>query len=201
VLLLSRTMPVETEIKLRLPGGAEPARALLQSRGFAETSPRTLEADDVYDLPDQALRHSGRLLRLRRRGDTWTLTYKGPPQPGRHKSREEIETTLADGAALAAILEALGYRRTFRYEKFRTKFKSAGKVDRMQYGPPGGVGEITLDETPIGSFLELEGPEYWIDETAANLGFHPEHYVTKSYGALYHDHLMANPDAPPNMTF
>ena len=79
---------------------------------------------------------------------------KGRRAPARSKSREEIETELADGAAFEAILAALGYSRTFRYEKYRTKFVSASRT---------GSGLITLDETPIGSFLELEGPEYWID--------------------------------------
>ncbi|HXP86820.1 MAG TPA: class IV adenylate cyclase [Bryobacteraceae bacterium] len=185
-------MPVETEIKLRWPERPERAVELLQQHGFAEASPRQLEIDQVFDLPDQALRRSGQLLRLRRRGSDWILTYKGPPRAGPYKSREEIETELADGAAFEAILAALGYSRTFRYEKYRTKFVSASRT---------GSGLITLDETPIGSFLELEGPEYWIDETAAYLGFTPDQYVTSSYATLYHEHLAAHPEAPSNMTF
>lgn len=185
-------MPVETEIKLRLPDGAGPARQLLERHGFSATSPRLLEVDQIFDLPGQALRLSGRLLRLRHRGPQWTLTYKGPPRPGRHKSREEIETTLADGDAFEAILAALGYVHTFRYEKYRTNFRSASSASS---------GLVTLDETPIGSFMELEGPEYWIDETAAYLGFSPQHYITSSYATLYLEYLATNPSAPGNMTF
>jgi len=191
-------MPVETEIKLRLPEGAEPARRLLNRLGFGEAAPRELEIDEVYDLPDLALRRSGRLLRLRHRGAVWILTYKGPALPGRHKSREEIETTLADGEAFEAILAALGYVRTFRYEKFRQKFVSANALSSAG-GTDSGI--VTLDETPIGSFLELEGPEYWIDTTAEYLGFRREHYITSSYAALYQEHLLINPKAPSNMIF
>src|SRR5579872_1946041 len=190
-------MPVETEIKLRLPGGAAAARELLERRGFGEAAPRELESDQVYDVPDLALRRAGQLLRLRHRGGTWLLTYKGPVLAGRHKSREEIETTLADGEAFDVILSELGYVRTFRYEKFRTKFKPAKGLNSADET----VGIVTLDETPIGSFLELEGPEYWIDATAEYLGFRAEHYITSSYATLYQEHLLANPEAPSNMTF
>jgi adenylate cyclase class 2 len=58
-----------------------------------------------------------------------------------------------------------------------------------------------LDETPIGDFLELDGPSYWIDETAARLGFSGEEYVTCSYYTLYQEYLRAHPEAPRNMTF
>jgi adenylate cyclase class 2 len=185
-------MPVETEIKLRLADGAAHARELLERLGFTQTSPRQLEVDQVFDLPGQTLRRSGHLLRLRRRGAQWILTYKGPARSGRHKSREEIETNLADGEAFEVILAALGYERTFRYEKYRTKFSGADK---------NGSGIVTIDETPIGSFLELEGPGYWIDETAAYLGFRQDQYITSSYAALYQEHLAANAGGPVNMTF
>jgi adenylate cyclase, class 2 len=185
-------MPVETEIKLRWTDGPERARELLERCGFDEASPRQLEIDQVFDLPDEALRHSRQLLRLRRRGLDWILTYKGSPHAGPYKSREEIETAIADGVAFEAILAALGYSRTFRYEKYRTTFRASGNA---------GLGLVTLDETPIGSFLELEGPEYWIDQTAQYLGFAPEQYITCSYFALYQEHLAAYPDAPSNMTF
>ena len=60
---------------------------------------------------------------------------------------------------------------------------------------------ITVDETPIGVFLELEGPAAWIDGTAAALGFHVADYVTDSYAALYRQYRQANPEAPDNMIF
>jgi adenylate cyclase class 2 len=44
---------------------------------------------------------------------------------------------------------------------------------------------VTLDETPIGIYAELEGEEAWIDETAKALGFLEADYITASYGALY----------------
>ena len=184
-------MAVETEIKLRLLQGPGPAQALLEHRGFQATGPRQLEIDQIFDLPAGELRQSGRLLRLRSAGGRWTVTYKGPAIAGdRHKSREEIETDVSDGAAFAQILAGLGYRPSFAYEKFRTIFKA-----------PGDPGIATLDETPIGVFLELEGPGYWIDRTAVTLGFGPADYITSSYAALYEEHRRTHPAVPRDMQF
>jgi len=183
-------MAVETEIKLRLAQGPEHAGALLNQNGFQVTGPRQLETDQTFDLSSGKLTQSGRLLRLRSAGGRWTVTYKGPPQGGSHKSREEIETAVADGPAFAQILAALGYQPSFAYEKFRTTYKALGEV-----------GIATVDETPIGDFLELEGPGYWIDRTALRLGFDPADYITSSYATLYEDHRQKNATVPRDMKF
>ena len=184
-------MAVETEIKLRLPQGPEHARALLEQLGFRAGGPRQIETDQTFDLPAAELRHSGRLLRLRSTGGRWIVTYKGPAAAGdKHKSREEIETGVSDGVAFAQILAALGYLPSFAYEKFRTTFSASGED-----------GIVTLDETPIGDFLELEGPGYWIDQTASRLGFAPEDYITSSYAALYEEYRNAHATVPRDMKF
>ncbi len=118
-------MAVETEVKLRLPQGPERAKALLEQHGFRATGPRQLETNQTFDLPTSELRRSGRLLRLRSAGECWTVTYKGPAADNtRHKSREEIETEVSDGAAFADILEALGYQPSFAYEKYPDHVRS-----------------------------------------------------------------------------
>jgi adenylate cyclase, class 2 len=183
-------MAVETEIKLRLPHGPDHARALLEQHGFRATGPRQLETNQTFDLPAHELRQSGRLLRLRSARGQWTVTYKGPADSATYKSREEIEADVSDGAAFAQILEALGYQRSFAYEKFRTTFTA-----------PGEEGIVTLDETPIGDFLELEGPAYWIDQTAGRLGFGAGDYVTSSYAALYEEHRRTHETVPRDMKF
>ena len=50
---------------------------------------------------------------------------------------------------------------------------------------------MTLDETPIGNFIELEGEPQWIDQTANELGFPESTYVTSSYATLYVNHCAA----------
>ena len=184
-------MAVETEIKLRLPQGAACARALLEQHGFRAIGARELETNQTFDLPTRELRHSDRLLRLRSAGGRWIVTYKGPPDAGSaHKSREEIETDVSDGRAFAEILAGLGYQPSFAYEKFRTTFEA-----------PDEDGNVTLDETPIGDFLELEGPGYWIDRTAVRLGFGPADYVTSSYAMLYEEHRRKDATVPRDMKF
>ena len=42
-----------------------------------------------------------------------------------------------------------------------------------------------LDETPIGTFLELEGPSRWIDRTAKELGSTKDAYIFRSYARLH----------------
>ena len=80
----------------------------------------------------------------------------------------------AQGRELGAILERLGYRPSFEYQKYRTEYRR-----------PGSRGLILVDETPVGDYLELEGPPRWIDRTALELGFRPEDYILDSYGGLY----------------
>jgi adenylate cyclase class 2 len=151
--------------------------ALLTGQGFQIVHPRAFETNVVFDTPDRQLRGARRLLRVREFGGVATLTYKGTPETGRHKSREELEIQVADAETLRTILGRLGYARVFRYEKFRTVFER-----------PGETGQAVLDETPIGCWIELEGAPEWIDENAARLGFTHEQYSTESYGALWLAH-------------
>jgi len=44
---------------------------------------------------------------------------------------------------------------------------------------------IELDETPIGVFLELEGPATAIDRAAKALGFEKRDYILANYMVLY----------------
>jgi adenylate cyclase class 2 len=185
----------ETEIKLSWQGSAEDARALIERHGYSVSSPRTLEADQLFDLASGVLRQSDQILRLRKTsspqaGQRAMVTYKGCASREIYKSREEIEFDVSDPDAFTLVLERLGYHPGFRYEKYRTMFKA--------YGEPG---LITIDETPIGVYLELEGPQVWIDNTAARLGFPAERFLTVSYAGLYREHLEQHPEAPPDMTF
>jgi len=179
----------ETEIKLAYADGAEAARVMLEQYGYSLVEPRTLESDQLFDRAGE-LKGSDRLLRLRRAGERSTITYKGPGLRERHKSREEIEFDASDADAFALVMARLGYQPAFRYEKYRTKFARAGEP-----------GILTIDETPIGVFLELEGAPEWIDRTAARLGYPPEKYLTSSYGSLYRQYRLEHPGAPENMTF
>jgi adenylate cyclase, class 2 len=185
----------ETEIKLLWHGTAQEAQALIERHGYGLSAPRTLEADQLFDLPSGGLQQSDRMLRLRKtssreEGKHAMVTYKGPATREVYKSREEIEFDVSDPDAFTLVLDRLGYRPGFRYEKYRAKFTASGEP-----------GLITIDETPIGVYLELEGAQDWIDSTAARLGFPVTRFLTVSYAGLYQKHREQNPDAHANMTF
>lgn len=179
----------EIEVKLRLEHLAC-IRRRLRRAGFRLRRRRTFESNLVFDTPELALRRAGKLLRLREAGGERLLTYKGPPEPGRHKRREEIDVAVQDGPALLFVLERLGYQVVFRYEKYRT-----------EYHRPGEEGVVTIDETPIGNFLEIEGTPEWIDRTAAELGYEAGDYITASYGRLFLEYAERQPVPPRHMVF
>ena len=163
--------PKEIEIKFRV-SNLSGLRHRLRTAGFRQVTPRTRENNILYDRPGQPLQRRGELLRLRRYGTGWVLTHKTKGQTGRHKTRIETETRVADGTKMEQILLALGYRPAFRYEKFRAEWSD-------------GRGHVVLDETPIGDFGEIEGPSRWIDQTAKKLGIQSDQYITDTYAGLF----------------
>jgi adenylate cyclase class 2 len=180
---------VETEIKLPL-SDIDTALEKIRAAGFTEAIPRVFEVNVIYDTNSEDLQKKRELLRLRHAGAKNTLTWKGVSVPGRHKSRPETEVTFGDFDAMEQILQRLGYKPVFRYEKYRTEFRENS-----------GGGVLTLDETPIGCFVELEGEPEWIDTVAERLGFAETLYITASYGSLYRQHRARNVDAPEWMVF
>jgi len=167
---------MEIEIKLRLTSAAE-GRRRLRKAGFRITGRRVFEQNVIFDTPRLTLRRRGLLLRLRTTtGRASLVTFKGPAQRGKHKARKEIEFEIGDAGAFAQVVDALGYRPSFRYEKFRTEFRETGVR-------PAGL--ALLDETPVGTFLELEGSPRWIDGTARALGFSETEYITATYAELH----------------
>lgn len=181
---------METEIKLRVDSIAR-IEQLLTGLGFSITKARVFEINLVFDTPDGALRREQKLLRLRQAGSDYSITFKGPPEiGGRHKSRPEAESNFSDFAQMHDILEGLGFSVAFRYEKYRTEYSGQDKS-----------GVVTVDETPIGDFLELEGDPDFIDATAHALGFSQSDYITASYGKLYLDCCAEQGVEPGNMVF
>ncbi len=179
----------ETEVKIRL---WSPAGILdrLRATGLAESVPRQFEANILFDTHDHSLRKQEMLLRLRQIGQKGIITWKGPGDPGPYKSRPELETAVGSVETLGQILSQLGFQPFFRYEKYRTEFVGNQAA-----------GVVTLDETPIGTFLELEGPGDWIDQTAKQLGFSRPDYILESYGRLYLADCARRGVEPTNMTF
>jgi adenylate cyclase, class 2 len=165
---------IETEVKFRVPDVAR-LEERLRHAGFRRETPRTFERNVLYDTPDRRLRLDRQILRIRQYGDRWVLTHKALPAEGDiglYKNRVETETSIGDGETVAAIFAALGYLSAFTYEKWRTEWAD-------------GIGHCVIDETPLGTFAELEGPEEWIDRRAADLAIDRGELTNLSYGRMF----------------
>ena len=92
----------ETEIKLALKD-ARSGRKMLRDAGFVVSCKRVFEANTILDTPELGLRSKSCLLRLREAGPVATVTYKGVPEVGRHKSREELEVRVTSAVSMLAI--------------------------------------------------------------------------------------------------
>ena len=182
-------MATETEIKLAVENIAK-ARRLLRAAGFRVSRRRIFEANTVFDRPGAPLRRAKTLLRLREAGRKATVTYKGPPLPSRHKSREEIESEVTGPREFRTILDRLGFHPVWRYEKYRTEYQLVS-----------GAGTATLDDTPIGVYIELEGGARWIDRMARTMGFSALDYNTRSYAQLYVEYCQSRGIQPGDMVF
>ncbi len=182
--------PTETEVKIPLPDSAAILERLNRA-GFTLSVPRQFESNTIYDSPDGRLRQAEMIVRLREIGGKFVLTWKGPGEQSKYKARPELETTVGSLDVLHRILEQLGFGPVFRYEKYRREFVEGSDSSAV----------VTLDETPIGEFLELEGPGDWIDDTAIRLGFSRDEYVLESYGRLYQTYCERNGMRAQNMVF
>jgi adenylate cyclase class 2 len=164
--------PRETEVKVRL-ASPEAVRETLVRLGAVPARERHLEDNLLFDDRVGSLRASGSVLRLRETPYGGVLTFKGPRElEGGIKSREERQSAVAAPAEVRAILESLGYRPVFRYQKYRESWSYRGQ-------------QVEIDETPIGRFLEIEGDPEGISAVARELGFAPADYLTESYVGLF----------------
>ncbi len=165
---------LEREIKLRF-NSVEEAREAVLAAGATPMHGRRLQEDCLLDTEDEMLHRQRCVLRLRIECGKSLLTYKGPVQPSPMRLREELETVIGDGPLLLRMLAELGFHVWFRYEKYREEF---GLDDVI----------VAIDETPVGTFVEIEGGERGIAETAAALGRSPADYVLDSYRGVFMQH-------------
>ncbi|HUE42438.1 MAG TPA: class IV adenylate cyclase [Candidatus Sulfotelmatobacter sp.] len=217
-------MAREIEIKLLVQDVAALRRKLRRvgARKAARGSGRVHEWNTLYDTAAADLRGRDELLRVRvetptgsagsKRIARFVLTFKGPVKGntetgsakqsandrrfgGNHKVREEIELEVGDAKALGTIFAGLGMRESFHYEKYRTTFRMPDSA-RWARGLL-----IELDETPIGIFVELEGPAAAIDRVAKLLGYSKDEYVLTNYLRLHAERCIERGEKVGDMVF
>src|SRR5579863_3063007 len=210
-------MARETEIKLRVQDLGAFQAALARIGAKLVGMGRVFEENVVFDSPDRILARRGQLLRIRtetRKGDKaresldqrFLLTFKRPTPEQRvtpasevedsgYKVREEIEVELTEAEILSKIFDGLGMRPWFRYEKYRTTYQVESSKEW------GNELLIELDETPIGVFVELEGPPEAIDRAAQELGFSKQEFILQNYFSLYVEECRRRGEQPGDMVF
>jgi adenylate cyclase class 2 len=179
---------LEHEIKLQF-ADAPSARQAVASIGGRIVQPRRLIDDHLFDSADARLATHETTLRLRRDGERVYLTVKGPLLPGAVKTREELETPVADAATVERMLRLLEFRPVFHSQKYREEYV----VDGVR---------LAVDEAPFGVFVEVEGAEHDIHRVCRRLGRTPADYRLESYVALWRQHCLGRGVIEPmDMTF
>jgi len=184
-------MAEEIEAKIRIES-PDAFRRRMAERNLVPR-PTVLEENRLFDDAAGTLRRRGAALRVRQeRAEKGgpvlrtTLAYKGPLAESDLKRRPEFEVPVESAEPLVAILEAIGLRETFRYEKRRTVW-------------PVGRCEVALDEVPhLGWFVEVEGPsEKAVRSQLADLGLAGAETVRKDYVHLLVERLESLGRDPP----
>lgn len=188
---------IEREIKVVADDPAATVEAI-QSAGGSLRLERHWERNWILDRSEELLL-AGSLLRVR---DRWSesgaplgavVTVKRALQNGAPrdtaiegiKERYEQEVEVADAARSIRVFSQLGYRVARRYHKVRT----AWCLDDH---------EVVLDETPIGPWIEIEGPDP--ARVARRLGL-PERGELRNYLTIYEAERLLRPELPSDMVF
>lgn len=135
----------ELEVKFHVSDLAGIEKQLVKL-GATLVQPRTHEYNLRFDTPGGDLAQAESMLRLRRDAGSH-ITFKGPSSTlGGVLARQEIEFEVSNFLAAQKMIEALGFRSRFVYEKYRTTYAMNGL-------------KVTLDEMPYGPFVEIEGKD------------------------------------------
>jgi adenylate cyclase, class 2 len=189
----------EIEIKLRVNDREDLVRRLDEIG--AKPGERRFEQNTLYDTSEGLLRGAGRLLRLRLErtdgGQVHALLTSKAPAPAkrgrtksasRHKEKLEREVDIRDPRRVDQLFRAMGLNPSFRYEKYRTRFEL-----RQLH--------LDLDDTPVGTFLELEGNAQAIDRAAKTLGYSHTDYIRGTYWDLFNADRRRRGSNKKNMLF
>ena len=180
-------MAQEIEVKFPLTDRDALTRRLGEI-GAHRLYPETFEDNIVLDRRGE-LRTKGALLRVRKFGKYAIATYKGPmSMEGGIKKREEVQTGVESFELAIELLDALGFKPVFRYQKFREVWRVKDV-------------EIVLDRTPIGEYFEIEGPIDVIRSVASDLGMNMDQAIRQTYADLYRQARRTRSDLPENMVF
>jgi adenylate cyclase, class 2 len=181
---------LESELKIPVTD-FKPVRAALHRERAVVVQAMAREINLLLDTQDEKLRKAGSLLRLRQHGDREILTFKGPVSyHGAVKERVEHEAEFRDLGRMVEIFGSLGFSVSMRYEKDREEWLL-------------GEFSVVLDHTPMGNFVEVEGPPERLEQTARLLGLDTATALRGSYVSLWLEYRALHPELhlPADMVF
>ena len=150
-------------------------RAELEKLG-AEFQPPIEQIDRYYAHPSRDFAQTDEALRIRRNGDKFRITYKGPKVDKTTKTRKEIEVPLPDGGEtdrqFGALPDALGFKPVIEVKKTRTpaEFTRGGREFEVALDQVDQVGDFVEIETSAGSDEELDAAREALEQLAADFG-------------------------------
>jgi adenylate cyclase class IV len=134
--------------------------------------PRRLQDDTLFDTGGRRAARQARRRAPASRTRPRLRHLQGAGAARHDEDSREQETEVGDAEVLRRVLRELGLHAWFRYQKFREEFQAPGVV-------------IALDETPVGTYLEIEGSEEGILTAADALGCSQADFILNSYRGLF----------------
>lgn len=185
-------MNQEIEAKLKVDGHSRIIEKLDSLKAvFVQ---ELLQSDYYFESDTDQMKNNDRCLRIRYQqgpqGGLVELTYKGPREPGKWKTRTEIQLEIRDAKKMSRLLNALGYHRSLAIEKKRMVYE----LDEC---------EIMLDDLPIiGKYIEIEGPsEEKINRIQNQLGLENLEHIHQSYANLLEEAIKDKPEYDREILF
>ncbi|MFH0955227.1 MAG: class IV adenylate cyclase [Candidatus Micrarchaeota archaeon] len=174
----------EIEIKFRIQNPEEIRKKIMKS---GKLIGKAFEKTIRFDTKTKNLEKEEKFIRIRS-GFSNTLTFKRKIENKEFREREEIELEISDIEKMRQILKNLGFDKELIMEKHREKWKFKDA-------------EIALDTLPMGTFVEIEGSEQSIKETAKLLGLDFENRILETYWEIWKDYTKKNRIQSEDITF
>lgn len=174
------------EVEVKVPADLERIRARLDELEATQTA-AVVQEDTYYDAPHRSFPDTDEALRIRSErpedgNDETRITYKGPLVDDESKTREEIETAVADGEKADGILTSLGFDAAVTVRKNRERFSLEGYTITLDSVED--VGEYVEVETEVGSEGDLDSAREGAYKILEELGLDPDDQLRTSYLGL-----------------
>ncbi|OLZ41207.1 adenylate cyclase [Natrinema saccharevitans] len=174
------------EVEAKVPADLGVVRERLE-RLAATPEGAVVQVDTYYDAPHREFAETDEALRIRSErpedGEAETrVTYKGPLVDDESKTREEVETAVADGEKTDAILTNLGFEPAATVRKERERFSLEGYTVTLD--SVADVGDYVEVETEVDREDELETAREGAYDVLERLGLDPDDQLRTSYLGL-----------------